>query len=467
MKIVRNIWLLLSVLLTVVAYTACKDDDDVSNSTPIVVSKIYLEDAQSAVPDREVEFARLGQLLRIEGSGFIGMRKIFINGYNTYFNPVLVSDNSMLVQIGRKTPTVEAEEDVRNTIRFVKLETDLVLPFEIRDAAPSISRISHTMPLAGETITIYGSGLVEIERIVFPGDVVVTEEIVSDEKGKYVTVIVPSGLTEGGSIFVEGANGGAYSPAYFNFKEGVILDFDGLGEQGAWGWSDTGSMIGFEDEEDDLESEVIGEGNVSQGNYVPHRPARIAKFGPGANRRSEVWTAGNDVDDWRGQLTEFIPASTPVKEVAFQFDIFVPEAWSNSGYLKIMLYNNFNGGEWSGNTYNYVPWIVGKEVVPFKTEGWTTVTVPFSEFYGFSDAEKEFTFEDVLVAREGATYKNFGFFFENSDFDLSNITGNDADEAVEFPSAETSVKVYTDNWRVVPLSTPIYSDFDDDEEVEE
>lgn len=463
MKIARNIWLLLIVLMTVVSYTACKDDNDASNSTPIIVSKIYLEDAQSAVPDREVEFARLGQLLRIEGSGFIGMRKIFINGYNTYFNPVLVSDNSMLVQIGRKTPTVDAEEDVRNTIRFVKLETDLVYPFEIRDAAPSISRISHTLPLAGEPITIFGSGLVEIDRVVFPGDVVVNEGIVSDEKGKFVTLTVPSGLTESGSIFVEGANGGAYSPAYFNFKEGVILNFDGLGQQGFWGWSETGSMINDED----LESEEIGEGNVSQGNYVPHRPARIAKFGPGANRRSEVWTAGNDVDDWRGQLTEYIPASTPVKEVAFQFDIFVPEAWSNSGYLKILLINNYNGGEWSGNVYNYVPWIVGKEVVPFKTEGWTTVTVPFNKFYSFSNAEEEFTFENVLVARESATYKNFGFFFENSDFDLSKITGSAADEAVEFPSAETSVKVYTDNWRIVPLSTPIYSDFDDEEEVEE
>lgn len=37
---------------------------------------------------------------------------------------------------------------------------------------------------------------------------------------------VPDGLTEDGSIFVEGSNGGAFSPAYFNFKEGIILDFD-------------------------------------------------------------------------------------------------------------------------------------------------------------------------------------------------------------------------------------------------
>ena len=45
-------------------------------------------------------------------------------------------------------------------------------------------------------------------------------------------VNVPEGISDnGGSIFIECANGGAYSPAYFNCKKGVILDFDGKGQQ--------------------------------------------------------------------------------------------------------------------------------------------------------------------------------------------------------------------------------------------
>jgi hypothetical protein len=47
---------------------------------------------------------------------------------------------------------------------------------------------------------------------------------------------------------------------------------------------------------------------------------------------------------------------------------------------------------------------------------------------------------------------------ENADFSLANITGNDSDEK-EFPSSETSVDVYTDNWRVVSLEKPTYTDF--------
>lgn len=97
-------------------------------------------------------------------------------------------------------------------------------------------------------------------------------------------------------------------------------------------------------------------------------------------------------------------------------------------------------------------------MVPFSTKGWVTVTIPLNKFYAFSSTDQAYTFENVLAYREAATWQNFGFFFENSDFKLSNITKNDADET-EFVSSATSVKVYTDNWRVVSLVKPEYSDF--------
>ncbi len=458
MKILIKNRILIGIFITLITFVACDKEDDHS-SVPIKINAIYLQDAQSNTPDRKVDFIRLGQIMRIEGSGFLGLRHVYINGYDTYFNPVYVSDNSMLIQVSsRNTPVSDADEDARNTIRLVKTAAELVYPFEIRAAAPVINRISHTLPLPGEPITLYGSGLQEIERVVFPGDIEISEGIVSDLDGEFVRIeAVPDNLTEWGSIFVEGANGGAYSPAYFNFKEGVIFDFDGKGEHGHWG--SASSMITPED----LESNIIGSGNISQGTYVAHRPERISSFNAGANRLSEVWTAGNDVDDWRGNLTPFIPPSTPINMVGFQFDIFVPEAWSGSGFLKILLINNYNGGEWSGYTHNYVPWIVDKEVHPFITEGWETVTIPFNKFYEFEDTSVDFTFEDVLLARDNATWENFGFYFENSDFILGQVTRNNSDDE-EFESFPVSLSVYTDNWRVVSLHTPAYSDFPDDEE---
>jgi hypothetical protein len=240
----------------------------------------------------------------------------------------------------------------------------------------------------------------------------------------------------------------------------LLLDFDGNGVQGSW--PDQASMIFPED----LESATIGVGNVSQGNYCPMRPTRFATIAAAKNRVTEVWTSGDA--NWREQLTPYIPATTSVSKFAFQFDIYVPDAWTSTGFLGIYLYNSYNGGEWGpGSTeypnyvYNVVPWLNGKTIEPFQTTGWQTVTIPFSEFYALSDIKKSFTFEDVLKAREKAKYSNFGIFINNSDIKLSNVTGNSSDET-EFASSPTSVNIYVDNLRVVSLDAPAYSDFPDE-----
>lgn len=453
----KNYWTpitFIGMLVVAMLFTACEKDDSDEGGGIITINKVFLQDVNSTVQDREVTFGRLGQLLRIQGSGFTNLKELYINGYSTYFNPVYISNNSMIVRISGETPTVEAEEEVRNTIRLVNSNNEATISFEIRASAPSITNISNTLPLPGEMITVYGTGLIEVNKVVFPGEVEVLDGIASDEDGEFFTVTMPNGVSdEGGAIFINSSNGGAYSPAYFNFKKGVILDFDGNGSQGFWSWSDTGSMINDED----LESASIGIENVSQGTYVAHRPSRLNSFEPATNRNTEVWTAGNDVDDWRGQITPYIPVTTPLNEVAFQFDIYVPEAWGGSGFLKVCLVNGLNGGEWSGASYNYVPWVVDGEVEAFQTTGWTTVTIPLNKIYSYS--EDEFTFEDILTFRETTNYKNFGFYFENSDFTLENITGIEGDSEIEFASSATSVNVYTDNWRIVSLETPVYSDF--------
>ncbi|WP_428231998.1 glycan-binding surface protein [Flavobacterium sp.] len=429
-------------------FTACDNTD--SNGKAITISRVFLEDINSTVPDREVTFARLGQVIRIEGSGFTGLKRVYINGYSTYFNVVFVSDNSMVINISADTPTIEADSSVRNTIRFVNDSNETTYSFEIRSSTPVIDRISNTLPNPGETITVYGTGLTEVSKVTFPGNIDVTTGITSDPDGEFFTVKVPNGISDnGGSIFVQSSNGGAYSPAYFNFKKGILINFDGQGQHGYWGTST--SMI----QPGDLESVALGTGNVSQGKYVPHRPARIASFDAAKNRCTEVWTAGTGVDNWRTQLTPYIPASTPLDKVALQFEIYVPEVWKDSGFLKICLINNFNGGEWTGACYNFVPWIVDGKSVAFQNTGWTTVTIPLNKLYTWS--KEAFTFEAVLAYREAATYQNFGMYFENSDIKLKDVTGNASE--VEFPSKATSVKVYTDNWRIVSLNTPVYNDF--------
>lgn len=459
-NVLKAVVLFIVLFITSFTLTSCNDDEN-NNGAEMTITGVYLEDADSDVPDRLVEFARLGQLIRVEGKGFTGLKKVYINGYSCYFNPVMVSDKSFVVSVNKNIPTTEAEEAIRNTIRLVKDAGEYTHNFTIRSAAPAITRISNTMPKMGEPIIVFGSGLLEVTKVVFPGNVVVTSGITQSKDGTYFMVNVPEGVSDnGGSIFIECANGGAYSPAYFNCKKGVILDFDGKGQQGSWGSS--ASMVTPED----LESAVIGEGNVSQGTYCVLPAAKQLPVAGGKNRCAEVWTAGNGVDDW-SETALGIPHTLPIDSVGFQFDIYVPAAtpWSESGFLKVCLINGLNGGEWASSDnkqcYNYVPWVSGGSAVPYSSSGWVTVTIPFSKFYVFAANANvsSMTFADVVALRDAASYKNFGFYFENSDFTLNKLTGNSADEATSFISKETSVRVYVDNWRIVRLGVPAYSDF--------
>ncbi len=128
----------LMLLAIVPSLTACSDDDDNNQSATMTINKIYLEttDAEDGNYDREVEFARLGQTLRIEGSGFKGLKKIYVNGFETYFNNALMTDNNIWITLNSKTPVAKADESVRNTITFVKDNTQTVHQFTIRAAAP-------------------------------------------------------------------------------------------------------------------------------------------------------------------------------------------------------------------------------------------------------------------------------------------------------------------------------------------
>ncbi|MEZ5005923.1 MAG: hypothetical protein R2738_07770 [Bacteroides graminisolvens] len=126
----KAVVLFIVLFITSLTLTSCNDDEN-NNGAEMTITGVYLEDADSDVPDRLVEFARLGQLIRVEGKGFTGLKKVYINGYSCYFNPVMVSDKSFVVSVNKNIPTTEAEEAIRNTVRLVKDAESIliILPF--------------------------------------------------------------------------------------------------------------------------------------------------------------------------------------------------------------------------------------------------------------------------------------------------------------------------------------------------
>lgn len=452
--------------LLFVGFTACNEEDKYfekdAQNTPIVINKIYLEDTESSVPDREVTFARLGQVIRLEGSGLYGIKHVYVNGYDTYFNRTYVSDKSILFQLNSNTPISDADESVRNTIRLVKDGTEFTYKeLTIRAASPSISSVNNTMPKVGEKVTVYGNNLQETTKVTLPGGVEITD-IESDEDGEWYSFTMPNGVTEAGSITSEGANGTAATPAYFNESRCIILDFDEIGAQGSWSWTETGSMINADDLVNDPEGK---RGKCFQ--LVPERLLAGDGVAAGKPRVTECWTVGAgeaDNVDW-SYMYKFIPETTPLNEVALQFDIYVPGVWTGTGQLQVCLFNNFQykgigSDEDTKETAFYVPYIQDGSIVPFHTEGWQTVTIPFSEFGKYKKLiadEETVSFKNVVDDRLGATYQNFGMGFVNTDFTLNDVT---------IESTAFKAKVYVDNWRIVPCKSVKISDYPEEEDVE-
>jgi len=425
--------LLFGLIAAIVPFNSCKDDNGSGgDSSAPVIKAVYLEDAQSSVTDRKVDFARLGQTIRLEGESFLGVNKLFINGYETQFNPSLMTNTSMWLQISGKVPTVDAPDDVRNTIRLEKGSQSCVYDFEIRSAAPAITGFSHSMPQAGDRITVYGTGLQEITSVTFPGNVTVTDGIVSDnEEGTFFEVTVPQGVSDdGGSVTAVGANGGVYSPACFNFKKGLIHNFDDV-QNYSWG-------SGVDNTALTAVIPTTGDGPKSQGGYQVFNAS--GSLGSGADQR--FWLNSTAVFS---NITNIIPGSTSTDNCGVQMDIYVEGAW-NSGVIRFVMADGSGSSRYC-MVYQPVYPNGAYDASAFVNPGcWFTITLPFSLSSDYAGK----TLNDVVASMSAAAYKQTGPWFENS-----GIAGGVFDPV---PATE---KVYFDNIRIVPLTSPAYSDFPD------
>lgn len=471
------------VALLSLGFASCNDDDEYFEEKyqdkPMKITQVYLEDYKSSVPERPVEFARLSQMLRLEGEGLFGVKKVYINGYDTYFNRAYVTDNSLIVSVNRNTPVTDCDPEVRNTIRLVKDKTELVYEFLIRNGYSIIDNVNPTLPEPGETVTVTGSYLHETAKITLPGGVEVTTGIENDPDGEWFTFVMPSGVSQGGALISESPNGITQSPAYFNERRGMLLDFDTEGKQGAWSWKETGSMISNKIEDGDIVADPIGSGRKNCVQIVPDRLLN-AGVSAGKPRVTECHTVGDGDLEWENwsRMADLIPAETPVTEIAIQVDILCPEPWSGTGFLQLQLINNYNfagfGSDDDGKNnlvYCFAPWLEtwkGGNIVPFTATKWTTLTIPMSQINKYAtliaDPESAVpTFQMVIDDRMAATYPNFGIGFINTDFDYTNAEG----EKVTLKStAFTGPKIYLDNWRIVPYKHFEPSDYEEPEDEE-
>lgn len=427
------------IAMLAIVYSACKKEGG-GDSEKIVINRVSLHNANTT--DSVVTMARIGTRIRLDGAGFSTTQAVYANGVKLSINPGYVTENHIIFQIpsdlifGKDV----TEENNRNTIRVVTKYDDYMYNFVIQGAVPVVSGVSHTLPREGETIEIYGTNLRDLNKVIFPGNIILSAEQfqVATDNSKITCIVPPGGTTVGGGIRVEGDNGAANSHNFMNRKEGIFIR-DFTNDPNVAGGTDACNLRVYN----------FGTTNGISGNLSTLLPGSdIGPKNPATYRQVPVtksdivvdFASGFDFRTCAAFNSVLATAASTIKgteapgSLAIQFDYYIPASWL-SGYIKFELING--SSQWR---YNYAPWAIGAgHTVPVTMNGGRTLTIPFSVFAGIN-AEKITTFNDLLrfMVSKGGSIR-----FVNSTF-------TDGGGSVYPASSIPGFQFAFGNFRVVP-----------------
>lgn len=241
-------------------FSSCSEDgnsNETLGSAPVINTVSRAEAGSLAATN--IGYAN--NMYIIQGSGFSSVQKVYFNDTDTYFNPTLVTENSIFVNIDQNTPY----ENGSNELKLVAKTGTAIYPFVIAPPAPQILRgFNPVNANDGEEITIYGNFF--LDPIVTVGDVEAT--IVSNtlteikvilppnSQNKYINVETISGEddwgTAVGTALYDDTWYGGYAPAAWNnhvyvtdpeiaFQGNSVMKknipgWDNI--QGEWSWND-------------------------------------------------------------------------------------------------------------------------------------------------------------------------------------------------------------------------------------
>ena len=302
--------------------------------------------------DSSITQAGLGDWIAIQGSGFSSIRQVWFNTVQAEFNPTLVTDNNIVILIPSEFP-----EEVTNKIIVTTAGGSAEYDFFIDIPQPVITSLSNEFANAGETLTIQGQYMVNVASVTFPGNVVVTTNIVESDDGTWLDVVVPDGVTEAGSIIVETPSGtGDSAPMYrFNDKSGMICNYDDLNKFEDWGKQ---SVVVDASTNPDNPAPI-------DGNYIKMQSSD--DVAPGSLWVDQCATPHNGI-----AMPDY-PDSDPAGDYALKFEYYTVGNF-NTGHIQIQ----FNWGP----EYWFQPFLDEDDNEPeeFISTRWATAVIPLSEW---------------------------------------------------------------------------------------
>ena len=329
---------------------------EVTSGVP-TVDYIRITDPEKS--DSLVVSAAINRTISLIGNNLTSIEELWFNDKQAYLNTSFMTSNSLIVSIPNLIPGV-----VSDKIYMRAGKDTLTYDFKVIVPPPVPQAMLCEFVADGEEAIIKGSYLIDDPNVplevIFPGGLAGEVISVSDSFDE-VVVKVPSGAGIG-PISVKSIYGSTRSSFFFRDDRNYILDWDTLNADGGWrpGIIDDSSPSGI------------------SGNYVRLNGDMVGAAGGGWNGDElsfNLWNSSN------GRSEEPF-YSGDLDSAVLKFECYVVENWSAAALQMIFTPFSVSGT----NTYItdgvtprglWNPWAAPGSYI---TEGWTTVTVPMSEF---------------------------------------------------------------------------------------
>ncbi|MFI5188199.1 MAG: glycan-binding surface protein [Chitinophagales bacterium] len=358
----------------------CKKNN---NENPPVIEKLR---AISPTPnDSTLTMAGPGQTVVIQGRNLATTKEIFFNGYPAPFNSALFSDQNVTVAIPADMPFASLDQSKLNTIRIVTAFGETIFNFPIVPPPPVISSMTNEMAVAGDNVTLYGNNFFFIDKVIFPGNVEVNSDIITNDAGTSLNLTVPSGITQGGPIQVVNRYGTGTSFLLFNdVTTGVLCNFDNVNTLNNW-----------------ASATITNDPTDFPGNNNNYARLTYANIPAGD---WTWWCCGRSLND--ETALPWVPAanlSDPSANWALKFEVNTKVPWKNGSIILDKDYSwNYVG--------KFAPWNTGSD---YNSNGWKTIVIPLSEFKNSNGTGSAASSLTALLGSNGTG--GFNLYFINDD----------------------------------------------------
>ena len=357
----------MATFFTGVAMTSCEDEPDKYEIAEGLPTVHYVRLPDPAVADSLITGASLSNTVCIVGDNLRSVYELYFNDQKAILNTSLMTDHTIIVDVPSTIPSV-----VTDKMYLVNINKDTVTyDFSTIVPAPEITSMTNEYATPGTEVTISGNYFIDDPNeplTITMGNVSVAE--ITNISQNAVSFVIPQGVT---TSYINVTSIYGTGKSTFRYMESdVLFDFDNDGDDALYnynGWHT--STIGTLAEVTPIDKNyLIFQGNLDNNTWDDSHFA------------FEYWPNGDNASPYLNTLTDFDDLSN----LQFKFEVNVPDAWSACA-MQIMLTtnaevsgDNMNNSFFTNETFPRALWIPWQSSGNYTTDGWTTVTIPLSEF---------------------------------------------------------------------------------------